>query len=382
MAGWDEDRVSAEIQLRGRKTRAASVILERDDQGVRLRPDANGTGSNVRRLVIHTPRRFDVRVRSAGGGIMLQDLEGTFEGNTGGGPIVLARLHGKANLSTGGGEVHVFDSVLDGKVTTGGGPVRIERVEGKFRGTSGGGPVSFERAGIPHLESAGGDLELDSAPRGAVLSTGGGDISVGEGAGKVDASTGGGDIAIGPIAGSVHASTGAGDVHVIILKTDEPQTIDLSSGTGEVKIELPDGLDATFDSRDLVHAGLGPEVPHPERLAPRAGGDRLGLARRLTQAVRAGTRPGRQREEPGPRTNDQRRHHPRSQVGTKLAPRALTARHRRAQLLRMPGDQRVQRRPEVGRRDLLERMADVAAIERHVQIGELGPEQPATVAHR
>jgi DUF4097 and DUF4098 domain-containing protein YvlB len=102
--------------------------------------------------------------------------------------------------------------------------------------------------GVLHIEKAGGDIELDEAPQGAIISTGGGSIRVGRAAGTVEASTGGGSIDIGPVAGSVVAGTGAGEVRVTVVDAGrEEQTIEITSGSGRVVVELPANFDARFE---------------------------------------------------------------------------------------------------------------------------------------
>jgi hypothetical protein len=80
------------------------------------------------------------------------------------------------------------------------------------------------------------------------LTTGGGDIRVGRGAGRVIAHTGGGDIWIGPIAGSVEAHSGGGDVNVMLRSASgKEQAVQVSSGAGNIQIDLPNDLDARFE---------------------------------------------------------------------------------------------------------------------------------------
>src|SRR6185295_12746805 len=80
-------------------------------------------------------------------------------------------------------------------------------------------------------------------------STGGGDVEIGRTAGPVVVSTGGGDMEIGPVNGSLDASTGAGDIQVRVAARDE--TIDLTSGSGKITLELP----ASFDGRIDLESG-------------------------------------------------------------------------------------------------------------------------------
>ena len=214
-------------------------------------------------------------------------LEGTFNGLTAGGDILLDHAHGRAYLTTGGGAIEVIDCELGGNVTTGGGAVRIARSRGGLVGSSGSGsaytadgeshgetggaeedtgsdipidnlniaePNGFSYApktggnGFVRVSQAGGDVDVEEAPHGAYVITGGGDVHIGPAAGTVSVTTGGGGIEVGPVAGSVWAGTGAGPVTVRVADPHgQKQTVDISSGTGKVILELPANLDARFD---------------------------------------------------------------------------------------------------------------------------------------
>jgi DUF4097 and DUF4098 domain-containing protein YvlB len=277
VTGWDEPRVSVKVRLDGDDWRDESVTIGRDADGVFVRSTygAHRSHSSSDAFEIRVPRRTDVRLSSAGGGFTAREIEGTLHGHTGGGGIDLSRVKGHAQLSTGGGDIRVDDADLSGTVSTGGGAVTLSRVRGGLKGTSGSGPVVYTDAsggggnsgdlkdvhvdddgtvthvsssGVTHITRAGGDISLDEAPAGAAVSTGGGRVTVGRSAGRVQAATGGGDIEVGPVAGSVEATTGAGDVRVTLAKAaGQDQSIDVSSGTGKVRIELPADYDGTLD---------------------------------------------------------------------------------------------------------------------------------------
>ncbi len=105
-----------------------------------------------------------------------------------------------------------------------------------------------ENRGMLHIEKAGGDIDLESAPDGAMVHTGGGRVHVGRANGKVVASTGGGDIRIGPVAGSVRAETGAGDVEITLIDAEgREQSVEVGSGKGSLELVLPRGFNGRFD---------------------------------------------------------------------------------------------------------------------------------------
>jgi beta-lactamase regulating signal transducer with metallopeptidase domain/DUF4097 and DUF4098 domain-containing protein YvlB len=299
ITGWDEPRVEVHGRLGGPDWRDSRVEVGRGEGGARVRlwpARRSGSQSTSHRLTIRVPRRFDVRLRSSGGDLAIDGVEGRFEGSTGGGDITLTHLRGSAHLSTGGGTVRVDDCHLAGSVTTGGGPITLSRVSGGLRGSSGSGPVVYREpaegegeegetgsledleldadgdvdlggidseapasTGRLHISRAGGDVRLAGAPDGAVIHTGGGEIVVGRSAGLVDASTGGGDVTIGPVAGSVRAGTGAGRVEVTLVEAGgEEQSVEIKSGNGRVLLVLPAGFDGTIELETAYTERHGP----------------------------------------------------------------------------------------------------------------------------
>jgi beta-lactamase regulating signal transducer with metallopeptidase domain/DUF4097 and DUF4098 domain-containing protein YvlB len=260
--GWSEPKAQIRVQLGGRDWAQTRVDIARVDGGVRVHTwieTDDQIQSTSHAIEVMVPQRYDVQLDSAGGDLSLSDLEGNFEGTTGGGSLILSNIRGAADLRTGGGDIHVSDAHLSGSVTSGGGKVELSNVSGGLRGTSGSGPVIYRDAatddgaggkegGMLHISRAGGDITLDDITDGAELETGGGDIRVRRASGDVEASTGGGDIDIRHVAGAVQAGTGAGSVHIEVDElAADGGGIAISTGNGEVVIELPANVAATFD---------------------------------------------------------------------------------------------------------------------------------------
>ena len=284
--GWDDDRVRVRALLGGINWRDVEVEIQRENNGVSVRSRFFRWGRNQstsNHFEIMVPRRYDVRISSSGGGLIMSGIEGRFTGNTGGGEFDFEKLTGSARLSTGGGEISVRDSDLSGSVSTGGGLVRLSNIRGGLRGSSGSGPVIYGESsdrssrsttdisgvtinaggsritvggdkesrsvsGILNITKAGGDIDLDGAPNGAIVSTGGGYVRIGPSSGRVEANTGGGNVTVGPVAGSVIAGTGAGDVRIIVDRDrGDEQIIEANSGSGRVVIELPSDFDGRLD---------------------------------------------------------------------------------------------------------------------------------------
>jgi hypothetical protein len=267
--GSSEDRVRVRAQLGGRDWRDTEVTIERVPGGVRLgtRLLRRANSATAHAFEIQVPHRYNLRVESAGGGVTLRDVEGTFRGHTAGGAIDIERVGGRVALTTGGGTVRVRDSELDGFVTTGGGAVTVVNTRGKLRTASGSQPpenASVREArdaprrdrGAIRIRKAGGAIHLADAPNDADVYTGGGSIHIGRSSGFVRAETGGGAIQLGPITGSVVARTGNGNVHVSLDRL-EGATLDIESGLGDVVLELPSDLSADIDLETAYTDTLG-----------------------------------------------------------------------------------------------------------------------------
>ncbi|HEV8356291.1 MAG TPA: M56 family metallopeptidase, partial [Gemmatimonadales bacterium] len=204
---WDQPRVTVRAYLSGPDWRDTRVSLEKSGRGILLhnwQEVERRPSSTSHAFEIHVPRRFDIRLNSAGGGVAIAGLTGRFSGETGGGEISIEGASGQATISTGGGTIRVSDSDLHGSVSTGGGMVTLSRVRGGLRGWSGSGPVIYTegaggdrgeetgdlervtvdrkkdihvgqgdrrepRAGRLHITKAGGAIVLDRAPDGADL---------------------------------------------------------------------------------------------------------------------------------------------------------------------------------------------------------------------
>jgi hypothetical protein len=141
IVGWDRNEVSVETSDAEADCPDAVISLDHATHGARLEsfypPETGDNHECSLALDVRVPRRFDIRLRSAGGDVTITGLRGSYEGHTGGGSLALTGLKGQARLRTGGGEILVRDSDLDGRLNTGGGGVHFDNVRGGITATSG-----------------------------------------------------------------------------------------------------------------------------------------------------------------------------------------------------------------------------------------------------
>jgi DUF4097 and DUF4098 domain-containing protein YvlB len=272
-------RTGGSLTIHGSDDNTAVVTVEREDRdagqtevvveatsggGLRLATSFTGsrkTYSANLRIDVRLPRRFNVQLRSAGGTVHLDGLEGEFKGLTNGGKLELTNLRGAADLKTLGGDINVASSNLSGKVSTNGGNVVLDGVEGGLQGHSLGGyvtnhgvrgakePIARTASDPAVMTSMGGNLEVEEAPNGAELKTMGGNVRVGRADKFVKAHTMGGDIVIESVDGTVDAVTLGGNVTVTVAGTGAAgsHAVHLSSNAGELRLAVPADLAMDID---------------------------------------------------------------------------------------------------------------------------------------
>lgn len=151
------------------------------------------------RLTIEVPRSYNLRLRTAGGNLLVSGLEGRVDGTTSGGNIEGRGITGDIRIETSGGNI-VFDGVtgeLNGE--TSGGNVSVRRVKGPVRvETSGGNITLADIAGMVRAHTSGGDVRAEVREnRGVDLHTSGGDILISlpaDARASLDASSSGGSV--------------------------------------------------------------------------------------------------------------------------------------------------------------------------------------------
>ena len=158
-------------------------------------------GSPQVRVRVRVPSEFSLDIRTGGGAIEIEDLEGEVRARTSGGAIEMGRIDGEVRVETSGGAIEAGEVDGDFHARTSGGPIRIFAVSGRVEARTSGGPIEILRAGDRvDANTSGGAISVrfTDAPSG-VLETSGGNIDVefpeDEGI-DLDARTSGGSVRI------------------------------------------------------------------------------------------------------------------------------------------------------------------------------------------
>ena len=181
----DADEVRVEAEARGRQADRVRFTLEQSANDVRFEVHTDGWllglfGSLDVRVRLWVPRHYGLALRTSGGDVRVDGLNGDLGLKTSGGDLALSRVVGQVELITSGGNVEVEH--LDGDVhlrtsggnlslrdifgdidaRTSGGELRVDGVDGKVRAKSSGGGVSIVFLGDPEgeIESSGGSVDV------------------------------------------------------------------------------------------------------------------------------------------------------------------------------------------------------------------------------
>ena len=148
--GWKKEKALVDVGFRNCDPEDFDFDIIENIAGISVKSDYRHRVRNSSMMVIiKIPQKFNIKLKTAGGSVSIQNVEGEINGSSGGGSLKFSHLTGEINFSTGGGSVKIKDSELDGRVSTGGGKVLVENVVGDIKASSGGGNVvySAERTG-------------------------------------------------------------------------------------------------------------------------------------------------------------------------------------------------------------------------------------------
>ncbi|MBU6400066.1 MAG: DUF4097 family beta strand repeat protein [Verrucomicrobia bacterium] len=176
------------------------------------------------KYTITVPAKFNVQLKTSGGGIEVHDLAGEVNAHTSGGGLKFDHLNGSVDGRTSGGGIRVGDCQGEIKIETSGGGIHVTGGKGVLDGKTSGGSVEVsEFRGPARVHSSGGGITIENV------------------VGKVDGSTSGGSISASfssPLSDDVRLETSAGGVTMRVAATSAFD-LDASTSGGGVDSELP-----------------------------------------------------------------------------------------------------------------------------------------------
>lgn len=202
----DREEVRVDVLAAGVGAGRLDFELSAKGDNVTLRGRLRGwmpdvLGSPHVRARVRVPSEFSVDIRTGGGAIEIEDLEGEVRVRSSGGAIEIGRIRGDVDVETSGGAIETGEVDGELRARTSGGPIRIFAVSGSVEARSSGGPIEIlGAADRVDANTSGGAISVrfTEAPSG-VLETSGGDIDVefpeDEGM-DLDARTSGGSVRI------------------------------------------------------------------------------------------------------------------------------------------------------------------------------------------
>jgi DUF4097 and DUF4098 domain-containing protein YvlB len=219
----NESHAQVEVRGRGRDIRSElqrrNITMSHNNGVLSVRAEpryasAHRNGRDARfEVVIRVPERFNASVTTTSGDVRLTRLAGDVSITTASGNVTADVLYGEIVIVTASG---------DGTVRTATGP------SFSFTATSG----DF-RAGRVDTEEF-------------VASTSSGDITVQAIRNGASVRTGSGDVRIGVIGGTLAATTASGHVRASMAQAAD---VSITSGSGDIGLVLPRGLDADVEFR-------------------------------------------------------------------------------------------------------------------------------------
>ena len=196
---------------------------------------------------IIVPNQYNVDLKTSGGSISVDDLEGFVTSKTSGGSLNFGKIDGPVNGRTSGGSITLDGCTGDADIKTSGGSLNIGDVDGNVVAKTSGGSINIARAKGP----------IDAG-------TSGGSISVEEVMGKINARTSGGSvnakISYQP-GGPCSLSTSGGSINVYLAE-DIQVTVDARTSGGKVRTDFPVTIQGEIKKSRLnadINGG-GPEL--------------------------------------------------------------------------------------------------------------------------
>jgi hypothetical protein len=255
-------RIFDHLQLSSRSLEAGGVYIATAAPGItqsknlriqfqisvppRFNLDVETLGGDV---TVGAPLDGEARLITAGGDVHTTDMAGPVRVETAGGSIVVGNIDSRVDARTAGGLIHVGDAKGDANLETSGGEIAVGQVGGTLHAATAGGDVIIAgAAGKVVAQTAGGQIHIGPTSSSVLAETAGGSISLAGARGHVVAETAGGSIDLLRIESAVQASTASGRILAQFNPTKSFGSSQLVTRSGDVYVYLPIGLPLTIDA--------------------------------------------------------------------------------------------------------------------------------------
>lgn len=189
---------------------------------------------------------------------------------TAGGNILVLNIDGEAFASTAGGDINADQIGGVTRVETAGGRLTLGQIRGKLTAETASGNITLrEGLGDTSLETAGGNISVENCARNVRAQSSGGDVDIKRCGGDVRLETGGGSIRLGIIDGIVVAETGGGSIDVESAKA----VIRAGTASGPIKIRRVTGPVRAETAGGNISASVANGAAWAESLLETSGGD-------------------------------------------------------------------------------------------------------------
>ncbi len=206
------------------KGRGVEVVAKRSDGWLSWLSAGSGLRANV---TVTVPSRYDLDLKTSGGGITVEAVQGRAIGRTSGGSVNVKSVVGNVRMHTSGGSISLAEIRGDSQVETSGGRINASRITGKL-----------------DAETSGGGIELTDIRGPVDARTSAGRVVARNVAGDVKLSTSGGGI-VAEVEGAIYARTSGGGIDIAL--TGANRGIDASTSGGGISIKVPRDTKADFD---------------------------------------------------------------------------------------------------------------------------------------
>lgn len=184
--GWDKDE--AYIKITGNDNAEEKMRFKIEQRGDAVYVYAKKKNSfiswftNIKlRIEIMVPKKFNAKLETSGGDIMLSNISGSQKLETSGGDITLENTSGKVDCGTSGGDIKLTNHNGETFLETSGGDIDVFECSGNLRAETSGGDININlRDGQIIAETSGGDIDIfySGKNKGIKAETSGGDIRV------------------------------------------------------------------------------------------------------------------------------------------------------------------------------------------------------------